>query len=146
MNNVSIIGRITKDIELRTTASGIPVISTSVAINNGKDKKADFLKVYIYDKQAENVSKYCHKGSLIGVTGSIKTRQWDKEDGSKGHETFISASRVQFLETKQSKTPDIPEPDYVPTNNDSKTTKVEEDDPFSDFGDTVEIRDEDLPF
>lgn len=146
MNNVSIIGRITKDIELRATTSGLPAVSTFIAINNGKDKDgnerpADFPKVYVYDKQAENVNEYCHKGSLVGITGRIKTRTWDKEDGTKGYETYILASRVQFLDTKASEGAGIPEPDYVP----SKEEK-EENDPFADFGESVEISDDDLPF
>lgn len=146
MNNVSIIGRITKDIELRATTSGLPAVSMFIAINNGKDKDgnerpADFPKIYVYDKQAENVNEYCHKGSLVGITGRIKTRTWDKEDGTKGYETYILASRVQLLDTKASKGAGIPEPDYVP----SKEEK-EENDPFADFGESVEISDDDLPF
>lgn len=146
MNNVSIIGRITKDIELRATTSGLPAVSMCIVINNGKDKDgnerpADFPKVYVYDKQAENVNEYCHKGSLVGITGRIKTRTWDKEDGTKGYETYILASRVQFLDTKASEGAGIPEPDYVP----SKEEK-EENDPFADFGESVEISDDDLPF
>ena len=146
MNNVSIIGRITKDIELRATTSGLPAVSMFIAINNGKDKDgnerpADFPKVYVYDKQAENVNEYCHKGSLVGITGRIKTRTWDKEDGTKRYETYILASRVQFLDTKASEGAGIPEPDYVP----SKEEK-EENDPFADFGESVEISDDDLPF
>lgn len=146
MNNVSIIGRITKDIELRATTSGLPAVSMFIAINNGKDKDgnerpADFPKIYVYDKQAENVNEYCHKSSLVGITGRIKTRTWDKEDGTKGYETYILASRVQFLDTKASEGAGIPEPDYVP----SKEEK-EENDPFADFGESVEISDDDLPF
>ena len=146
MNNVSIIGRITKDIELRATTSGLPAVSMFVAINNGKDKDgnerpADFPKIYVYDKQAENVNDYCHKGSLVGITGRIKTRTWDKEDGTKGYETYILASRVQFLDTKASEGAGIPEPDYVPAKEEK-----EENDPFADFGESVEISDDDLPF
>ena len=146
MNNVRIIGRITKDVELRATTSGLPAVSMFIAINNGKDKDgnerpADFPKIYVYDKQAENVNEYCHKGSLVGITGRIKTRTWDKEDGTKGYETYILASRVQFLDTKASEGAGIPEPDYVP----SKEEK-EENDPFADFGESVEISDDDLPF
>ena len=117
-----------------------------IAINNGKDKDgnerpADFPKIYVYDKQAENVNEYCHKGSLVGITGRIKTRTWDKEDGTKGYETYILASRVQFLDTKASEGAGIPEPDYV-----SSKEEKEENDPFADFGESVEISDDDLPF
>lgn len=149
MNSVNVIGRITQDIELRATASGLSAVSMFVAINNGKDqdgndRPADFPKVYVYDKQAENVAQYCHKGSLVGITGRIKTRTWDKEDGSRGYETYILANRVQFLDNKQSGGVGIPEPDYVPTQEESTTE--EENDPFKDFGDSVVISDDDLPF
>lgn len=146
MNSVCIIGRITKDIELRTTASGLSAVSMYVAINNGKDadgndRPADFPKVYVYDKQAENVNKYCHKGSQVAVTGRIKTRTWDKDDGTKGYETYILAGKVKFLDTKQSESAGIPEPDYVPQKE-----EVEESDPFKDFGEQIELSDDDLPF
>lgn len=149
MNSVNVIGRITQDIELRATASGLSAVSMFIAINNGKDqdgndRPADFPKVYVYDKQAENLAQYCHKGSLVGITGRIKTRTWDKEDGSRGYETYILANRVQFLDTKQSSGAGIPEPDYVPTQEEATTE--EENDPFKDFGDSVVLTDDDLPF
>ena len=149
MNDVDIIGRLTKDPELRATASGIPVVSMFVAINNGKDKDgndrpADFPKVYVYDKQAENVHKYCHQGSQVGISGSIKTRTWNIDDGTKGYETYILARRVQFLDSKPSEGAGIPEPDYTPTPEETK--QEEENDPFKDFGDQVTIDDNDLPF
>ncbi|HIQ91035.1 MAG TPA: single-stranded DNA-binding protein [Candidatus Coprosoma intestinipullorum] len=133
MNSVCIVGRITKDLELRKTQTGISAVSMFVAINNGKDKDgnkipADFPKVYVYGKQAENVYAYCHKGSLIAVTGNIKTRTWDKDDDTRGYETCIKANRIQFLSTKQSDSNSIPEQET-------------EYDPFSDFGDSIVIDD-----
>lgn len=144
MNSVSLIGRITKDIELRTTEKGMSCVAMFIAINNGKDengedRQADFPKVYVYDKQAENVSKYCKKGSLVAITGRIKTRSWDKDDGTKGYETYVVANRVQFLDSKQSESVPLPEPDYVPN-------KDEENDPFAGFGSEVVLTDDDLPF
>ena len=150
MNNVCIIGRITKDIELRATQTGIPAISMFIAVNNGKDqdgndRPADFIKVYVYDKQAENLHKYCHKGSLIAITGRIKSRTWDKNDGTKGYETYILASKVQFMDQKQSDGGVIPEPDYNVKKEEETNTK-EENDPFKDFGNEIELTDDDLPF
>lgn len=144
MNSVNLIGRITKDVELRTTEKGMNCVAMFVAINNGKDengedRQADFPKVYVYDKQAENVSKYCKKGSQVAVTGRIKTRSWEKEDGTKGYETYVVANRVQFLDSKPSESVPLPEPDYVPT-------KEEERDPFAEFGNEVVLTDNDLPF
>lgn len=152
MNTVNVIGRITRDIELRTTASGLSAVSMFIAINNGKDKDgndrpADFPKIYVYDKQAENLSKYCHKGSKVAITGRIKTRTWDKDDGTTGYETYISATHVEFLDTKQSGGAGIPDPDYVPSQEENVETTTEvENDPFKDFGESIEISDDDLPF
>ena len=99
MNSVCLIGRITKDIELRYTESGLACVSMFIAINNGKDKdgnekQADFPKIYVYDKQAENLEKYCHKGSQVAITGRLKTRSWEREDGSRAYETYVMANRV----------------------------------------------------
>lgn len=143
MNNVNLIGRITKDIELRTTDSGLQCVAMFIAINNGKDKDgkdrpADFPKIYVYEKQAENLAKYCKKGSQIAITGRLKTRSWDKEDGNKGYETYVVANKIQFLDTKSSSENTIPEPDYV--------SSKEERDPFKEFGEEVVLTDADLPF
>lgn len=148
MNNVCLIGRITRDIELRYTDSGIACVSTSIAVNNGKDKEgnereADFPKIYVYEKQAENLSKYCKKGSLIAITGKIKTRSWDKEDGTKGYETYVSANRIEFLDSKPKENNPLPEPEYS-----SNSQLTPEQDPFAEFGKEIEkgIPDDDLPF
>ena len=143
MNCVSLIGRITKDVELRTTGSGISGAGMFLAINNGKDENgndrpADFPKIYVYGKQAENVSKFCKKGSQIAVAGKIKTRTYDKNDGSKGYETYVLANRVQFLDSKPSEGTSLPEPDYVPVQ--------EERDPFDELDKNIVLSDSDLPF
>lgn len=146
MNSVNLIGRITKDIKLEKTKSDRSCVAMFIAINNGKDENgndrpADFPKVYVYDKQAENVSKYCKKGSQVAIDGRIKTRSWDKEDGSKGYETYVVANRVQFLDSKPSESASLPEPDYTP----SESTK--EEDPFASFQDVMEFEDEvDVPW
>lgn len=147
MNNVNLIGRITKDIELRSTESGIKCVSMFIAINNGKDKEgnerpADFPKIYVYENQAENLHKYCKKGSLIAVNGRLKTRSWDKEDGTKGYETYVRANSVQFLDTKQSESVPLPEPEYSSKNEESETPT----DAFEEFANEVQVSDNDLPF
>lgn len=148
MNSVCLIGRITKDIELRYTESGLACVSMFIAINNGKDKdgnekQADFPKIYVYDKQAENLEKYCHKGSQVAITGRLKTRSWEREDGSRAYETYVMANRVQFLDSKQSETVPLPEPDY---NVSHQNETEEENDPFKDFGEQIQINENELPF
>lgn len=157
MNSVNLIGRITKDIELKTTESGMVATSMFIAINNGKnengeDKPADFPKICVYEKQAENLAKYCKKGSLVAVTGRLKTRNYEKEDGTKVYETYVIASKVQFLDTKSSEGSKIPEADYTVHTETPSYTPVEEkqeepvSDPFAEFGEQVSLSDDDLPF
>lgn len=132
MNSVNLIGRITKDVELKTTESGMVATSMFIAINNGKnengeDKPADFPKICVYEKQAENLAKYCKKGSLVGVNGRIKTRNYEKEDGTKIYETYAIANRVEFLDTKSSSSGyTIPEVDYTVHTETPSYTPVEE--------------------
>ena len=144
MNNVNLIGRITQDVELRSTESGISCASIFLAINNGKNEKgeerpADFPRIYVYEKQAENLSKYCKKGSLIAVSGRLKTRTWEKEDGSKVYETYVRANNIQFLENKNKESAPLPEPDYSKNIEDNSNS-------FEDLGAEVSLSDSDLPF
>lgn len=151
MNNVSLIGRITKDIELRSTESGIQVVRTSIAINNGKNEKgedrpADFPTIYVYEKQAENLNKFCKKGSLIAVTGRLKTRSWDKEDGSKAYETYVRANTIQFLDSKPKEGVPMPEPEYATSNEEPADIPQNYKSQYDDLGSDVKLEDNDLPF
>lgn len=157
MNNVSLIGRITKDIELKTTDSGMVATAIFIAINNGKnengeERPADFPKICVYEKQAQNLAKYCKKGSLVAITGRLKTRTYEKEDGSKVYETYVIASKILFLDSRSSEGSKIPEADYTVHTEAPSYTPVEEkkedlvSDPFAEFGEQVSLSDEDLPF
>lgn len=146
MNKVILIGNLTADIELRTNDKGTTVAKPTVAINNGKDKDgneipADFLRFYVFNTKAENMAKYCKKGSKIAIEGTIKNRSWDKEDGTKGYETIVFARNIEYLDSK--KRDGIPLPDEYP----EPIQKVEEqdDDPFKDFGEEI-ADDFELPF
>lgn len=152
MNNVSIVGRITKDPELRTIANGTPTTNITVAVNrtftnqNG-EREADFIPCVVWRKQAENVVKYCKKGSLVGVTGRIQTRSYDATDGTKRYVTEVVVDNITFLSTKADTannnfnevTNNIGESNHV------ETTDISED-PFKDFGSEVVLSDDDLPF
>ena len=75
---------------------------------------------------------------MVGITGRLKTRTWDKEDGTKGYETYVVASKVQFLDSKPSESVPLPEPDY--------SVKAKESDPFEEFGTQIELTDDDVAF
>jgi len=149
MNNVSIVGRITKDPELRTIANGNVTTNITVAVNrrftnaNG-EREADFIPCVVWNKQAENVCKYCSKGSLVGVTGRIQTRSYDGQDGKKVYVTEVVADNVNFLGSKNQNTNDFEDANQG-NNHPVETSDVSED-PFKDFGSEVVLSDDDLPF
>ena len=102
MNSVALIGRLTKDIELRYSNSGMAVARFSIAINrgrdkDGKDKGADFPNIIVFGKQAENCEKHLAKGRQVAIQGHIQTGSYEK-DGRKVYTTDVVADRVEFLE------------------------------------------------
>lgn len=151
MNNVTIVGRLTKDPELRTISTGNTTCSFTVAVNrqftNAQgERETDFINCVIWGKQAENLCKYCTKGSLIGVQGRIQTRNYDGQDGKKVYVTEVSAQNVSFLGSKNSN--EVPSFDGGNVNVNQapiETTDITED-PFKDFGSEVVLSDDDLPF
>ena len=155
MNSVILVGRLTRDPELRTTPNGIATCTITIAVNgipnqNG-DRNTDFINVIVWRRQAENVSKYCSKGSLIGVNGRIHSRSYDANDGTKRYVTEVVADNVTFLgsNSKGSSQYSDQMPDYnnvdQNTNTIDNTTDLVED-PFKDFGSEVVLSDDDLPF
>ena len=103
MNKFNGIGRITNSIELKKTGSGTSVVSFTLAINRrvqaGAEPQADYITCVAWNKTAEHMAQYLHKGSLIGVEGRIQTRNYDKE-GTRIYVTEVVADSVQFLEPR----------------------------------------------
>lgn len=101
MNKCFLIGRLTKDPELRATTSGISVCTFTLAVERRfkqeGQQQADFIPIVVWRSQADNCAKYLHKGSQAAVCGSIQTRSYDAPDGSKRYVTEIVADEVQFL-------------------------------------------------
>jgi len=109
INKVILVGRITKDPELKSTQSNIAVVTFTIAVNrqfkdDGGEKQADFIQCVVWRKQAENLAKYCFKGSLIGIDGRIQTRQYEGSDGIK-YVTEVVCDSIQFLEAKRETQP-----------------------------------------
>lgn len=108
MNNVSLIGRLTKDVEERRTQNGTPVVSFTLAVDRRKKEDgADFINCIAWDKAAETIAKYVHKGDLLGVTGHIQTRNYEK-DGRMVYVTEVVTTSFQFLERKREMSSDSP--------------------------------------
>jgi single-strand DNA-binding protein len=153
MNKVFLIGRLTKDPELRYTGSNIAVATFSLAVNrnfsnqNG-EREADFINIVVWRKQAENVKNYLTQGSQVAIDGRIQTRSYDDQDGKKRYVTEVVADNVEFLGSKSSTKASndmMDNPFQVENEVDLKTSDVK-DDPFKDFGDEIKISDDDLPF
>ena len=153
MNKVFLIGRLSRDPELRHTNSGMAVCQINVAVSRrtgaGRDPETDFINVVVWDKQAENVSKYLAKGRQVAVEGRIQTRSYDNNEGKKTYVTEVVANNVEFLGSandnpRTSVNEENPFDTELPIDN-VETTSVEND-PFAAFGEKVEISDNDLPF
>lgn len=105
MNRCFLIGNLTRDPELATTNSGVSVCRFSLAVtrnfsNADGERETDFLNIIVWRGQAENCHKYLKKGSKCAVTGSIQTRSYDAQDGSKRYITEITADEVEFISTR----------------------------------------------
>jgi len=155
LNRVILIGRLTRDPDLRYTPSNVATSTFTVAVDRGflnqnGEREADFINVVTWRKQAENVKKYIGKGSLVSVEGRIQTRNYTSQDGRKVYVTEVIADNVRFLESKGSRAAtngmamDQPAGYDMDIAPNVPSTNIEED-PYMDFGSNIEITD-DLPF
>lgn len=107
INNVVLVGRMTRDAELRYTQSNQAVATFTLAVNrnfknqNG-EREADFINCVIWRQQAENLANWAKKGALIGITGSIQTRSYDNQQGQRVYVTEVIANSFQLLESRNS--------------------------------------------
>lgn len=120
INKVILMGRLTKDPELRYTNNKTPVCSFTIAVNNGYGEKqqTDFVNCLAWNKTAEFVTKYFTKGKMIIVIGRITTRSWETQDGKRAYATEVVANEVSFGETKSSQQtatqPPMQDDDFTP--------------------------------
>lgn len=106
LNRVVLVGRLTKDPELRKTNNGSSVASFTLALNrnyNSADgQQADYINCIVWNKLAENVGKYCSEGTLVGVDGRLRSRNYENNQGKKIFVVEVMCDSVQFLETRAS--------------------------------------------
>ena len=107
MNKVFLIGRLTRDPELRYTGSNLPVATFSLAVNRNYttqsgEREADFINIVVWRKQAENVKKYLSQGSQVAIEGRIQTRSYDDNNGQKRYVTEVIADNVEFIGSRSS--------------------------------------------
>ena len=105
LNRVTLVGRLTRDAELRRTSSGKAVASFTLAVNKnfktGDGQEADFPNIVAWGKVAENTANYCSKGSLVSVDGRLQTRNYENNQGQKVFVTEVVADSVQFIDTNR---------------------------------------------
>lgn len=105
VNNVVLVGRLTKDVELKYTQTGMAVAKFILAVNRQFKKEgqpdADFIACTAFNKTAENLANFMRKGSQIGVVGNIQTGSYDDKDGKRVYTTDVICNNIQFLESRQ---------------------------------------------
>lgn len=152
LNRVVLVGRMTRDPELRRTGTGTAVTSFTIAMNrnftnqNG-ERQADFIPCVVWNKAAENVARYCSKGSLVGVDGRLQSRQYENQDGRRVTVVEVVCDSVQFLETRSqasNRQAMQPQNNYNDALYDMNSMDIKKD--FDNSIDTYDIMDDDIQF
>ena len=172
INRVVLVGRLTRDPELRTTGSGISVATFTLAVdrqftNSQGERGADFISCVIWRKSAENFCNFTSKGSLVGVDGRIQTRSYDNKDGQRVYVTEVVVDNFALLESRKDREARGQNVGYTPNKGNNSTPSTNNfqnnggsqnnnpqnnnnqnnaQDPFAGSGDTIDISDDDLPF
>lgn len=154
INIVALVGRLTRDPEIRYTANGIPVASFNLAVNrtfkneNG-EREADFINCLIWRKAAENFSNFTHKGSLVGISGRIQTRTYTNQKNEKVYVTEVVVENFSLLDPKEKRagtSPQQTQQKAAPQKQRSMSSTPNPNDPFANGGQSIDITDDDLPF
>lgn len=155
MNNVNLIGRLTKAVDLRYTQNGVAYGSFTIAVNrrfknqNG-ERESDFIKCVIWKKGAENLANFTQKGSLIGVSGAIQTRNYDNQQGQRVYVTEVLVENFDLLESRKTADNGVLNSGGINTQTYNKNQNLggnfANNDPFTANGETFDVQDDDLPF
>ena len=160
INNVVLVGRLTKDPDLKYTANGQAVATFTLAVNRNftnqsGEREADFINCVIWRKPAETLANYAHKGTLLGVTGRIQTRNYENQQGQRVYVTEVVVENFQLLESKNNNSSQNTSATNVSNTQTNNYTPNKQNasqanlglNPMDDFsGTTIDISDDDLPF
>ena len=145
LNRALLVGRLTRDPELRRTSNGKAVTSFNLAVERNfksDDQEADFINCVCWGKIAENTERYCSKGSLVSVDGRIQTRNYENNQGQKVYVTEVVADSVQFINTRrENQTAQAPVNSQAPVNNYASNGLIQQ---FEDEG--LIMDEEDIQF
>lgn len=155
INNVVLVGRLTRAVDLRYTSNGTAYASFTLAVdrdfkNQNGEKETDFINCVMWRKPAENLANYTKKGSLIGVEGRIQTRNYDNQQGQSVYVTEVLAERFHFLESAKTADNDVLNNGGTNTlgvnKNQNSSGNFANSDPFTGSGDVIDVLDSELPF
>lgn len=155
INNVVVVGRLTRAVDLRYTSNGTAYASFTLAVdrdfkNQNGEKETDFINCVMWRKPAENLANYTKKGSLIGVSGRIQTRNYENEQGQRVYVTEVLAERFHFLESSKTANNDVLNnggTNALGVNkNQNSSGNFANSDHFMGSGDVIDVLDSDLPF
>ncbi|UXV31251.1 single-stranded DNA-binding protein [Mammaliicoccus sciuri] len=162
INSVTLVGRLTKNPEIRTTPSGVEVGNFTLAVNRTftnqqGERDADFINCIVFRKQALNVNRYLSKGKLAGIVGRLQTRSYENKEGQKVFVTEVVCDNVQFLEPKDRQNGSNSYQNgmsyqkgnnYIPNNQNVQQgqNKAKYDQQNNPFNNGNDLNDDDLPF
>ena len=155
INNVVVVGRLTRAVDLRYTSNGTAYASFTLATdrdfkNQNGEKETDFINCVMWRKPAENLANYTKKGSLIGIEGRIQTRNYDNQQGQKVYVTEVLAERFHFLEGTKKDDNSVLNSGGTNTlgvnKNQNSSGNFANSDPFTGSGDVIDVLGSDLPF
>ena len=145
INNITLAGRLTKDADLRYTSDGTATATFSLAVNRpfksaSGEREADFINCVIWRKSAENFTNLTRKGSLVGVTGRIQTRNYENKEGQRVYVTEVVAENFALLESKKDGASN------GQTGQSNNRSSHQPNDPFNSHSEPYSINSDDLPF
>lgn len=155
INNVTVVGRLTREVDLRYTSNGTAYASFTLATdrdfkNQNGERETDFINCVMWRKPAENLANYTKKGSLIGVSGRIQTRNYENEQGQRVYVTEVLAEKFSFLESAKKDDNGVLSSGGTNTlgvnKNQNSSGNFANNDPFTGSGDVIDVLDSDLPF
>ena len=128
-------GNLTRNLELRYTKDNKPVIETVLAVRRGFTDETDFITIQVWNKQAENLAKYCGKGSKILVEGEIRVTSYKNKEDKTIYKTYVMVNNVEYLESKPKQKEEV-----------KKEEKVETSNPYQNFANEFDTTNLELPF
>lgn len=155
INNVTVVGRLTRAVDLRYTSNGTAYASFTLATdrdfkNQNGERETDFINCVMWRKPAENLANYTKKGSLIGIEGRIQTRNYDNQQGQRVYVTEVLAEKLHFLESSKTANNGVLSNEGTNTlginKNQNSSGNFANSDPFTSGGDVFSVNDDDLPF